>query len=188
MRSLDSAYFERIYAQSDDPWNFATSEYEREKYAATLALLGDRRFAHGFEIGCSIGVLSGMLATRCTKLLAVDINDKALAAARARNASLAQITFAKMNVPNEFPTERFDLIIVSEVGYYWSDTDLQQTRDLIATRGTIVELVHFLPVVPEYVRNGDAVHESFLADPRFRRLSAKRAERYRIDVLEVVMR
>ena len=35
------------------------------------------------------------------------------------------------------------------------------------------------------VRDGDAVHARFLADPRFERLRGMRTERYRIDVLRV---
>ena len=51
--SLDRDYFDRVYDRDADPWHFETSAYEREKYDATIALLGDRRFASGFEIGCS---------------------------------------------------------------------------------------------------------------------------------------
>ncbi len=45
--------------------------------------------------------------------------------------------------------------------------------------------MHWLPPVPDYPRSGDAAHEAFLADPRFRRVRGARAERYRIDVLAV---
>ena len=42
------------------------SSHERDKYAATLAALGppERRFAHAFEAGCSIGVFTAQLAAR----------------------------------------------------------------------------------------------------------------------------
>lgn len=186
--SLDAGFFERIYAQADDPWDFRTSDYEREKYQSTIALLPRRGFGSGFEIGCSIGVLTERLAQHCDRLLAVDINQRALAAARARNAGSPHVHFAQMTVPLEFPSERFELIVVSEVAYYWSDADLARARDLIATSlagGGILELVHFLPVVDEYIRDGDAVHEYFLADARFRCIASKRTARYRIDVCVV---
>jgi len=183
--SLGPAYFERLYAENDDPWNFSGSSYERGKYDDTIAALGDRRFARAFEIGCSIGVLSLRLAECCDRLLCVDINARALSQARRRCAGLANVTFAEMSVPREFPAERFDLIVVSEVAYYWSGDDLHVAIDKIAwaaADGT-VELVHFLPKVDDYARDGDAVHEAFLADRRFVRRSGRRAERYRIDVL-----
>jgi SAM-dependent methyltransferase len=185
--SLDAAYFARVYAESADPWAFATSAYEREKYDATLAALGGERFASAFEIGCSIGVLSARLARVCDALLAVDINARALAAARERCAALDNVRFAPMAVPREFPDERFDLIVVSEVAYYWSDDDLRLAIDRIAgaAPGGTVELVHFLPHVEDYVRSGDAVHEAFLRDPRFTRVRHARAEKYRLDLLRV---
>ena len=70
--SLPSAYFEAIYQADADPWRFATSDYEREKYAATLAALPLQAYRSGFEVGCSIGVLTSQLARRCDRLLAVD--------------------------------------------------------------------------------------------------------------------
>jgi len=186
--SLDANYFRQVYAASDDPWNFSTCAYEREKYAATIELLGDRRFGNAFEIGCSIGVLTSALGDVCDELLAVDIDAKTLAIARHRNASLAHVRFEVMNVPHEFPDRAFDLIVASEVAYYWSDADLASATDSIVRtgRGGLLELVHYLPVVEDYVRTGDAVHECFLDDTRFRRIAHKCAELYRIDVLEIV--
>ena len=35
----DPGYFEQLYASDPDPWRFATSDYERDKYAATLDAL-----------------------------------------------------------------------------------------------------------------------------------------------------
>jgi predicted TPR repeat methyltransferase len=186
-QSLNADYFARLYAESSDPWDFATSAYENEKYRTTIRELGQRRFRSGFEIGCSIGVLTSMLASCCDTLLAVDISEGALEAARERCAPLANVSFRRMTFPRDVPAGPFDLIVVSEVGYYWSDGDLQLAIDVIArvAPGGTVELVHFLPKVEDYVRDGDAVHARFLADPRFERLRGMRTERYRIDVLRV---
>jgi len=185
--SLDEEYFTRVYAATSDPWNFATSPYENAKYRATLEALDGRQFQSGFEIGCSVGVLTAMLARRCDALLAIDINERALDAARARCAGLEQVRFERMTFPREVPAGVFDLVVVSEVAYYWSDDDLRAAIDFIAraASGGIVELVHFLPKVDDYVRDGDAVHAAFLADPRLCVVRHLRAERYRIDVVSV---
>ena len=66
--SLAPEYFEDVYNANDDPWNFASSEYEAAKYAATLAALPREKYASAFEIGCSIGVLTEKLAARCENL------------------------------------------------------------------------------------------------------------------------
>ena len=185
--SLDSSYFDRMYERNVDPWDFATSEYEAEKYRATLAALPAIQFENAFEIGCSIGVLTAKLAAHCERLLSVDVNEKALGEAKQRCAALRNVRFKRMSVPREFPSETFDLIVVSEVGYYWSDADLECAIDRIAASsvGGTVELVHYTPLVDQYPRTGDSVHEAFLRDSRFEPGFSKRAERYRIDVLHV---
>ena len=92
-----------------------------------------------------------------------------------------------MTFPAAVPAGPFDLIVMSEVAYYWSDADLGTAIDFAAASGagTTVELVHFLPKVDDYVRDGDDVHAAFLSDARFEAIERARAERYRIDVLRV---
>jgi hypothetical protein len=51
---LGREYFEGLYAESNDPWNFETSEYERNKYRRTLEVLGERHFESALEAGASI--------------------------------------------------------------------------------------------------------------------------------------
>ena len=184
--TLDRAYFDRLYAATDDPWSFRTSPYEAEKYDRTLATL-DRHYARGLEIGCSVGVLTRRFATRVDRLLAVDISANAVAQTQAACADFPNVIVAQADVTRAFPEGRFDLVVVSEVAYYWSTSDFAYVRDRIASSapGGDVLLVHFLPKVPDYVRDGDAVHETFLADPRFARVRGSRAERYRIDLLRV---
>ena len=89
--TLPPDYFDHVYQANRDPWNFETSPYEREKYAATLAALPRPHYAKAFEIGCSLGVLTAQLAPRCGHLLAVDVSEAALAQARARCAALPQV-------------------------------------------------------------------------------------------------
>lgn len=186
-RSLDAAYFAEIYARDDDPWEFATSEYERAKYDATLAALPQARIERALEIGCSIGVLTARLAERCDELVAIDIDPRALARARERCSARSNVRFERRAFPAETVEGPFDLVVVSEVAYYWSDHDLARARECIAESapGATVVLVHFTPVVPDYVRTGDAVHASFLTDPAYEHVSGLRADRYRLDVVRV---
>jgi SAM-dependent methyltransferase len=185
--SLDATYFDSIYAEADDPWHFATSSYEARKYAATVEMLGPALYARGLEIGCSIGVLSRLLAERCHELLSLDINARALDRARTRCADRPNVRLELADATKTFPDGPFDLIVLSEVGYYWSDADLSLAQTRIATagsRGTLA-LVHYLPKVDDYLRDGDAVHEAFLHDARFERRRAMREELYRIDILAI---
>lgn len=186
-RTLDRAYFDRLYAGADDPWSFRTSPYEAEKYDRTIATL-EQRYAKGLEIGCSVGVLTRRLAEHVDQLLALDISERAVAQARATCADRPNVSFAQNDVTRDFPAGAFDLVIVSEVAYYWSGDDLARVRASIAASATggDVLLVHFLPKVSDYVRDGDAVHEAFLTDPRYQFVRGSRAERYRIDLLRVL--
>jgi SAM-dependent methyltransferase len=189
MESLPPAYFDRIYAGSDDPWGFETRPYERDKYNSTLDALPRERYESAFEIGCSIGVLSHKLAGRCDRLLSVDVSEKALARARERCRNEPHIRFEQMRVPQQFPDESFDLILVSEVGYYWSWKDLAQALHLIETHlrvGGHLLLVHWTPEVADYPLTGDDVHEFVLshAEPGLHHMSGSREACYRLDLFE----
>ncbi|MBF9223204.1 SAM-dependent methyltransferase [Hymenobacter ruricola] len=189
--TLPPEYFDHVYQANRDPWNFETSPYEQAKYAATLAALPRPHYAEAFEIGCSLGVLTAQLAPRCGHLLAVDVSEAALAQARARCAGLPQVDIQLMQVPNEFPTQPFDLILVSEVGYYWSPADLARAAELLIAglqAGGQLLLVHWTPPVHDYPLTGDDVHEFFLAKTAesgpLRHLGGQRHETYRLDLLE----
>lgn len=187
--TLAPGYFDDVYRANEDPWAFASSPYERAKYADTLAALDQPRYERAFEIGCSIGVLTAQLAPRCGRLLSVDVSEAALAQARQRCAGLPQVQLRRMQVPSEFPEGNFDLIMLSEVGYYWSPADLTRAADLMLAAlapGAQLLLVHWTPVVPDYPQTGDEVHEFFLqkADPAgpLRHQHGHRADKYRLDL------
>ena len=176
-------WFETLYAGDGDPWRFATSEYEREKYAATLAALPARRFAAGLELGCSIGVLTQQIAARCDTMLGVDVAETALQQARARCPGIA---FERRVIPAEWPAGMFDLMVFSEMLYYLDTATIRQTaeraRNALHPEGCIV-LVHYLGD-SDYPRTGDEAAEEFIAaiglNPGFQ----TRAAGYRIDRLD----
>jgi len=191
--TLPPAYFERVYAVSDDPWGFETRPYEAAKYAATLDALPRERYRSAFEIGCSIGVLTERLALRCERLLAVDVAERALEQARARCRHLPHVRFARMSVPASFPDELFDLILVSEVGYYWGWDDLALAQCSIVEHlapGGHLLLVHWTPFVEDYPLTGDEVHEAFMAGAAsgngLRHSVGSHHETYRLDLFERV--
>ena len=189
--SLPPEYFDQVYQANRDPWNFETSPYERAKYAATLAALPRPHYPEALEIGCSLGLLTAQLAPRCGHLLAVDVSEAALDQARARCAALPQVELRLLRVPEEFPGQQFDLMLVSEVGYYWSAADLARAAERIVAGlrpGGQLLLVHWTPPVHDYPLTGDDVHEHFLAQTTgtcpLRHLSGQRQEQYRLDLLE----
>lgn len=186
-QSLDSEYFKGVYDANDDPWNFETSEYEAKKYKATIAALPDNHYENALEIGCSIGVLTQLLAQRCDHLLATDISDKALELAQMRCEKIENVTFKKLNFQYELPEDQFDLIMISEVAYYLSPQDWEEAIVTLHHRlkkGGNIVLVHWLPEVHDYPQTGDEVHQTFekLMNGKMTSVFSNRAESYRIDV------
>jgi SAM-dependent methyltransferase len=121
--SLLPSYFEAKYQENIDPWRFRTSAYERDKFQATLEAFARPRYQSGLEIGCAIGVLSALIASRCERLVAVDGSFTAID--EASRQQLPNVRFLKAFLPDEFPDGMFDLIVLSEVIYYFSELDLK---------------------------------------------------------------
>ena len=188
--SIAPSYFERLFQTEADPWGFETSPYEASKYAATIGALPRARYRSAFEVGCANGVLTQRLAERCDHVLAVDVADAALQRARARCAGL-DVEVRRMVVPDEWPAAvdggaQFDLVVVSEVGYYLAPPALARLRERcdrsVGTGGHLV-LVHWTGET-DYPLSGDDVHDAFLAAPAWRSIRAGRTADYRLDVLE----
>ena len=72
MTQVPADAFEAQYRLDDDPWNFATSEYEQRRFDITMACLPPGRFRRGFEPPCAGGELTVKLSTRCDELVACD--------------------------------------------------------------------------------------------------------------------
>jgi SAM-dependent methyltransferase len=179
--TLPAEYFDRMYAADADPWGFTSRWYEQRKYALTIATLPDRDYANALEIGCSIGVLTSQLATRCLALTTLDPSGDALAAARRRVPS--QVTLLQGSVPGDWPVGRWDLVVLSEVGYFLSAPDLEQLLDLIQrdlVPGGAVVACHWRHPVADYPLSGDEVHEAL---SRWPRLSRVEEEDFLLDVL-----
>ncbi|MGI8555806.1 MAG: class I SAM-dependent DNA methyltransferase [Pyrinomonadaceae bacterium] len=190
-KSLKPEYFEKVYAKNADPWNFTLSEYEADKYAVTLKSLPLEKYDSAFEIGCSIGVLTAQLAKRCKKLLAIDVSEKALEQAKKKCENLPNVRLEIMDVSKKFPDDKFDLILVSEVGYYLSKKDWQELMrkifEHLTERGQ-VGLVHWTLFVEDYPQTGDEIHDSFaeFAKGKFEQIENIRKEKYRLDIWQKI--
>ena len=173
-QTLGAGYFDGMYAAAADPWGFEERWYERRKYAISLAMLPRERYRTAFEAGCSIGVFTRMLAPRCDTLLACDLAAAAVTATAARTADLPQVLAEQRDIPGQWPSGRFDLIVLSEVLYYFGDHDLGQVLKQAAASlepdGTLLA-VHWRHPVAEYPRTGDDVHRVLAAQPGLGRLA-----------------
>jgi SAM-dependent methyltransferase len=166
--TLPPAYFEAKYQADIDPWRFRSSYYERHKYEATVAALTRPRYRRALEVGCSIGELTRMLALRCETLLALDGSETAIS--EARRQTPANVTFELAWLPGAFPSGTFDLIVLSEVLYYFAAADLAQVARLCSAAlepdGEII-MCHWLGET-DYPLSGDRASDLFATEAGFR--------------------
>lgn len=165
--------FETVYAVSDDPWSVTDRWYEERKYALTMAILPGRRFRRGYEPGCSVGVLTQMLAQRCDALIATDVVPAAVAAARGRVPD-PHVELRCAGAEN-WPEGDVDLVVLSELGYYLTDTQFDRFLARAARQLTddgVVVAAHWRHPIPGAYRDAQAVHAALAAQPGWVRLAA----------------
>ena len=185
--TLSRENFEARYGADPDPWGFETSTYERDKYARTLAALGDRHYGRAFEAGCSIGVFTALLAERCDALLAVDIAQAAVDAARERLAPYPHVRVERRTLPAQWPDGPFDLVVCSELLYYWDRATLEPALGVMADSlgpGGRLVAVHYRPPSTIDPLTGDVVHALLRERLALAHVDAEANDQFRIDVFD----
>lgn len=154
--------FQGVYSASDDPWGFRTSWYEARKRAILLACLPHQRYFSGYEPGCSNGELAAALALRCERLRVSDGVPAAVALARARLVGFAHVEVAQEWVPQDWGADVYDLIVISEMGFYLSADALKgvvtRAKHSLAAGGMVVAC-HWRHPVKGYTLDGETVHQ-----------------------------
>lgn len=154
-------HFDALFRSSDDPWHFRTRWYEARKRALTLACLPAARYAHGFEPGCANGELSAELALRCDQLLVCDVSERAVALAQTRLAPFSHVRVVQAQLPRDWPDDSFDLIVISEMGYFVDanrlDALADRARASLRPGGTVLAC-HWRRPIAGCALDGDAVH------------------------------
>ncbi len=184
---FDGSAWERFYSR-EDPYGLATSTYEREKYERTLAALGAESFGRALEVGCSVGVFTEFLAPRCGELLAVDISEHAVRQAQARVARLPQVRCERRTLPAEMPPGPLDLIVCSDVLYYWPVEDLRAAlrrfEQALGPGGRLVA-AHYRPRAEAGAPlDGEIVHDLLARESALFHAESQTFEKYRIDRFE----
>ncbi len=143
---MSQEHFTNLYLAKDDPWDVATKWHDQRKYAVTLASLPRPRYRRCYEPGCSIGLLTRMLAPRCDEILAVDSVESAVLQTRENVREFPHVTTELADLPAELPDATYDLIVVGDLLYYLSAADLDATIDGLIARlepGGDLVAVHF---------------------------------------------
>jgi LmbE family N-acetylglucosaminyl deacetylase/SAM-dependent methyltransferase len=182
---LGTQFFDDAYARRDDPWRLASRWYERRKRDATVAALPEERVGRGLEVGCSIGMLTELLAVRVDELTATDVSPAALRQAEERTAHLDNVHLLRHDIADGVPDGPYDLVVLSEVGYYLTRPRLQEAvaavRAALTATGTVVAC-HWRHPVDEYPLSGDDVHRVLDAELDLPRLVRHVEEDFLLDV------
>ena len=179
--AYSESYFDALYNDNTDPWQYQTRWYEKRKRDICLAILPQSQYNNAIELGCGNGVLSELFAQRCQALVSIDGNQRAVQLAKERLAELSHVKVIQGVVPNRLlnlkeaiieasplsndtPTiePAFDLIVISEILYYLSpndiDTVIAWTQQNLAIGGTLL-CCHWRYAIDGFTMTGETVHQ-----------------------------
>ena len=175
------SYFDALYNDNSDPWQYQTRWYEKRKRDICLAILPQSQYNNAIELGCGNGVLSALLAQHCLALVSIDGNQRAVQLAKARLAGLSHVKVIQGVIPNRLMTLKdavmeayplsndtstnkpsFDLIVISEILYYLSPNDIDAviawTQQNLAIGGTLL-CCHWRYAIDGFAMTGETVHQ-----------------------------
>ena len=175
------SYFDALYNDNTDPWQYQTRWYEKRKRDICLAILPQSQYNNAIELGCGNGVLSALLAQRCQVLVSIDGNQRAVQLAKARLAELSHVKVIQGVIPNDLLTLKdavleaypltdgtstnkspFDLIVISEILYYLSSNDIDTViawiQQNLAIGGTLL-CCHWCYAIEGFAMTGETVHQ-----------------------------
>lgn len=178
------SFFEEKYRGAADPWRFASNPYELNRYDAIVAALIGRRYRRAFEPGCSIGVLTERLAALCDSLAAIDISITAVHRARQRCRQLPNLAISHGTLPDAIPSGTFDLVVLSEIGYYFEPAVLNHIAERLVAQlsaGGVLLAAHWLGDSADHRISGDQVHDIIGGVPELVPIASQCYEKFRID-------
>ena len=122
-------------------------------------------YRHALELGCSVGVLTEALAARCEHVTATDIAAAALCETDGRLRAAgrrAQVTLLHTSIDSAWPADDFDLVVLSEVGYYLTENALRRVMETEVPRlkpGATLLAAHWRHPVRDYPLDGDRTND-----------------------------
>ena len=108
-------------------------------------------------------------------------------AARERLAAFDHVRVERRTLPVEWPDGRFDLVVCSELLYYWDRATLDGALEVIAgsvARGGRLVAVHYRPESSVDPLTGDDVHALLRERLALGHVESEVNDKFRIDVFE----
>lgn len=126
-KGCTAADFRPVYEETaQDAWNYTRNAFEEDRFGMIVDTLSAIHAAKALEVGCAEGHLTRRLAGSVEDLLACDIMPEAIERARANCDDLDNIRFLAMDVRTHWPEEMFDLVVYSDVLYFFSKREVRR--------------------------------------------------------------
>lgn len=126
-KGCTAADFDPVYgAAADDAWNYSKNPFEKARFDIVTRTLSDVPTTKVLEVGCAEGHLTRRMAGHASDLLACDIVNEAIDRARTNCRDLRNVRFLRMDVRTGWPGEMFDLLVYSDVLYFFSKKEVRQ--------------------------------------------------------------
>jgi SAM-dependent methyltransferase len=179
------SHFDALFSRTYDPWNFSTSWYEQRKIILTLAALPRNTYRNAFELGCANGVLTAELAHRAVALLSCDICPHAVEITQRRTAHLPNVTVEVIAVPQQWPDQRFDLIVLSEFMCYPGQCEVRElasrVRNSLLVNASIIAC-HWRYAMEAWAMPADEVHRLMHSELGYPRIMRHEEEDLLLDI------
>ena len=201
LRDFARRRFDELYRRGADPWSYASTDEEQERYGHVLDLIdrstGESR-PEALEVGCGEGFFTSRLMTKCGWLLAVDISEVALSRAQERCGAEPVVTFAQWNAREDPPLGPFGLVVCMDVIDEISRPMAQRKAARTVTRcvapggNLIVSAVIQDPVIENarwarfMGRGGQWVIDHFASRPNLTQVELRETERHLIALYQAV--
>lgn len=179
--AYSETYFDALYSDSTDPWQYQTRWYEKRKRDMCLSILPQAQYGNAIELGCGNGVFSELLARRCQALISIDGNKNAVQLAKKRLVESSHVRVIQGVIPHGLLTldeallsayplsncpppdqSPFDLIVISEILYYLSPADIDKVitwiEQNLAVGGTLL-CCHWRYPIDGFEMTGETVHQ-----------------------------
>ena len=120
INTVSKEFFEEKYRASRDPWNFSSSPYELNRYDEIMRLLGNRTFQSWFRAGMldrrAHRTSGRSMSSICSRWISRQAPSRWRGSAAQRYPN---VTIVEGALPDDLPQDTFDLIVFSEIGYYF---------------------------------------------------------------------
>ncbi len=160
-RAARTGRFDAMYDAGPDPWRNTGSFYEERRRNLVMAMLGRARYGRVLELGCADGFVTSALLERADEVHSFDGSPRAVSLAQA-NAPAARVECGELPDAIPLDTVRFDLVVLSEVGYFLTATELLSTlrraRAVLTPGGELV-LCHWQHATRHVPLDGILVHQ-----------------------------